>query len=81
MRVVACTVILEGWGRLIQECDQMSMMDKLKNLLKGHEEQGDKAVDKAGDTVDQRTEGKYSGQVDAAQEQLKNQFRDQPPQQ
>ncbi|MFD5432264.1 antitoxin [Kitasatospora sp. NPDC127067] len=59
----------------------MSMMDKLKNLLKGHEEQADKAVDKAGDTVDQRTEGKYSGQVDAGQEQLKNQFRDQPPQQ
>lgn len=81
MRVVARAVILEGWGRLIQECDQMSMMDKLKNLLKGHEEQTDKAVDKAGDTVDQRTEGKYSGQVDAAQEQLKNQFRDQPPQQ
>ncbi|MFF4381405.1 antitoxin [Kitasatospora sp. NPDC092039] len=59
----------------------MSMMDKLKNLLKGHEEQADKAVDRAGDTVDQRTQGKYSGQVDAAQEQLKNQFRDQPPSQ
>ncbi|GAB7184812.1 antitoxin [Kitasatospora sp. Ki12] len=58
----------------------MSMMDKLKSLLKGHEEQADKAVDKAGDTVDERTQGKYSGQVDAAQEQLKNQFRDEPPQ-
>ncbi|MEU3568358.1 antitoxin [Kitasatospora sp. NPDC036755] len=58
----------------------MSMMDKLKNLLKGHEDQADKAVDKAGDAVDQRTQGKYSGQVDAAQEQLKNRFRDQPPQ-
>ncbi|WP_030230966.1 antitoxin [Streptomyces sp. NRRL S-350] len=57
----------------------MSMMDKLKNLLKGHEEQADKAVDKAGDTVDERTQSKYSGQVDTAQEQLKNQFRDQQP--
>ncbi|MEU9040681.1 MULTISPECIES: antitoxin [unclassified Kitasatospora] len=57
----------------------MSMMDKLKSLLKGHEEQADKAVDHAGDTVDERTQGKYSGQVDAAQEQAKNQFRDQPP--
>ncbi|MER7771170.1 antitoxin [Kitasatospora sp. NPDC096140] len=58
----------------------MSMMDKLKNLLKGHEEQADKAVDKAGDAVDERTQGKYSGQVDAGQEQMKNQFRDEPPQ-
>lgn len=58
----------------------MSMMDKLKNLLKGHEEQADKAVDKAGDAVDEHTQGKYSGQVDTAQEQAKNQFRDQPPQ-
>ncbi|WP_030060645.1 antitoxin [Streptomyces novaecaesareae] len=58
----------------------MSMMDKLKSLLKGHEEQADKAVDKAGDAVDERTQGKYSGQVDTSQEQLKNQFRDEPPQ-
>ncbi|WP_280683665.1 antitoxin [Kitasatospora sp. MAA19] len=58
----------------------MSMLDKLKGLLKGHEDQAEKAVDKTGDAVDERTQGTYSGQVDAAQEQLKNQFRDQPPQ-
>ncbi|MBO1418633.1 antitoxin [Streptomyces sp. FH025] len=58
----------------------MSMLDKLKSLLKGHEEQADKAVDKAGQTVDERTQGKYTGQIDAAEEQAKNQFRDQPPQ-
>ncbi len=80
MRVGGCAVILEEWGRLIRECDHMSMMDKLKSLLKGHEEQADKAVDKAGDAVDERTQGKYSGQVDTSQEQLKNQFRDEPPQ-
>ncbi|MFJ8623838.1 antitoxin [Kitasatospora sp. NPDC093550] len=57
----------------------MSMMDKLKSLLKGHEEQAEKAVDKAGDTVDDRTQGKYSGQVDAAQEHMKDQFRNEPP--
>ncbi|MEV7184446.1 antitoxin [Kitasatospora sp. NPDC093102] len=57
----------------------MSMMDKLKSLLKGHEEHAEKAVDKTGDAVDERTQGKYSGQVDTAEEQLKNQFRDQPP--
>ncbi len=81
MRTAAGAVILEGWGRLFQERDQMSMLDKLKGLLKGHEDQADRAVDKAGDAVDERTQGKYSSQVDAAQEQAKNQFRDQPPQQ
>ncbi|MET8546988.1 antitoxin [Kitasatospora sp. NPDC004799] len=59
----------------------MSMLDKLKSLLKGHEEQADKAVDKAGDAFDERTQGKYSSQVDTAQEKLKDQFRDQPPSQ
>ncbi|MFF2073688.1 antitoxin [Kitasatospora sp. NPDC058162] len=58
----------------------MSMLDKLKGLLKGHEDQATKGVDKAGDAFDERTEGKYSSQVDTAQDKLKDQFRDQPPQ-
>ncbi|MCH0564608.1 MULTISPECIES: antitoxin [unclassified Streptomyces] len=52
----------------------MGVMDKLKQLLKGHEEQADRAVDKAGDAVDDRTGGTYAGQVDTAQEKLKDQF-------
>ncbi|MFE3329102.1 antitoxin [Streptomyces sp. NPDC059176] len=52
----------------------MSMMDKLKNMLKGHEDQASKGVDKGGDMVDERTQGKYSGQVDTAQDRLKEQF-------
>ncbi|MFJ8672224.1 MULTISPECIES: antitoxin [unclassified Streptomyces] len=52
----------------------MSMMDKLKSMLKGHEAQTEKGVDKAGDFVDGRTQGKYSGQVDQAQDKLKDQF-------
>ncbi|MFD7450144.1 antitoxin [Kitasatospora sp. NPDC059827] len=58
----------------------MSMLDKLKGLLKGHEDQAEKGVDKAGDYVDERTQGKYQSQVDTAQDKLKEQFRDQPPQ-
>ncbi|WP_327673199.1 antitoxin [Kitasatospora sp. NBC_00458] len=58
----------------------MSMMDKLKQMLKGHESQAEKAVDKGGDMVDDRTQGKYSNHVDTAQEKLKDQLRDQPPQ-
>jgi hypothetical protein len=80
VRRTVCAVILEGWGRLIQEGDHMSMLDKLKSLLKGHEDQAEKGIDKAGDAFDERTEGKYSSQTDAAQDKLKQQFRDEPPQ-
>ncbi|MFD8704031.1 antitoxin [Kitasatospora sp. NPDC059648] len=58
----------------------MSMLDKLKNLLKGHEDQTEKGVDKAGDAFDERTEGKYGSQTDMAQDKLKDQFREPPPQ-
>lgn len=63
----------------------MSMMDKIKSMLKGHPEQTSKGVDKGGDVVDERTQGKHSGQVDTAQDKLKDQFggerQDRPPQQ
>ncbi|MFF0793546.1 antitoxin [Streptomyces spiralis] len=55
----------------------MSMMDKLKGLLKGHEEQAGKGIDKGGDYIDERTQDKYRGQVDTAQDRLKEQMRDQ----
>ncbi|EYT82374.1 MULTISPECIES: antitoxin [unclassified Streptomyces] len=55
----------------------MGMMDKLKGLLKGHEEQAGKGIDKGGDYIDQRTQGKYSGQVDSAQDKLRGQLGDQ----
>ncbi|AJC54122.1 MULTISPECIES: antitoxin [Streptomyces] len=64
----------------------MSVLDKLKELLKGHEEQAGKGIDKAGDYVDERTQGKYQSQVDTAQDKLKEQLggtdrdTDQPPQ-
>ncbi|GED89394.1 antitoxin [Streptomyces sp. NPDC091412] len=64
----------------------MSMLDKLKGLLKGHEEQAGKGIDKAGDYTDERTQGKYRSQVDTGQDKLKEQLgrpdpgQDQPPQ-
>ncbi|MFF1834347.1 antitoxin [Streptomyces sp. NPDC058231] len=60
----------------------MSMMDKIKQMMKGHESQAGKGIDKAGDTIDSRTQGKYRGQVDSGQDKLKDQFgtdRDQTP--
>ncbi|AJT62332.3 hypothetical protein T261_0643 [Streptomyces lydicus] len=49
-------------------------MDKLKQMLKGHEQQAEKGIGQAGDLLDENTQGKYSGQVDTAQEKLKDQL-------
>ncbi|MGW6913340.1 antitoxin [Kitasatospora sp. NPDC054939] len=58
----------------------MGMMDRLKHMLKGHEDEASKGVDRAGDTVDERTQGKYSSHVDTAQDKLKDQLgHDQGP--
>ncbi|MFF0221328.1 antitoxin [Streptomyces sp. NPDC004629] len=62
----------------------MSLMDKLKGMLKGHEDQASKGIDKAGDYADERTGNKYQSQVDTAQQKMKDELggqdRDAPPQ-
>ncbi|MFH8607054.1 antitoxin [Streptomyces sp. NPDC018029] len=61
----------------------MTVMDKLKQMLKGHEDKAGQGIDKAGDFVDGKTQGKYSGQVDTAQDKLRDQFgsdQQEPPQ-
>ncbi|MBZ4322700.1 antitoxin [Streptomyces huiliensis] len=57
----------------------MSMLDKLKGLLKGHEDTARKGVDKAGDAFDARTGNKYQSQVDAAQRKIDEQLGNRPP--
>lgn len=57
----------------------MSMLDKIKGMLKGHEDQARKGVDKAGDMVDKKTNGKYGDQVDKVQEKLNDQLGSRPP--
>ncbi|ANW20475.1 antitoxin [Streptomyces clavuligerus] len=52
----------------------MSVLDKLKQMLKGHESKVDQGVEKAGDAFDAKTKGKYAGHVDTAQQKLKDQF-------
>ncbi|RPE45957.1 antitoxin protein of toxin-antitoxin system [Streptomyces sp. Ag109_O5-1] len=47
----------------------MSMLDKLKGMLKGHEDQARQGVEKGGDMIDERTGDKYRSQVDMAQKQ------------
>lgn len=54
----------------------MSMLDKLKGLVKGHEDTARKGVDKTGDMVDKKTGGKHESQVDSAQQKMNDQLGD-----
>lgn len=55
----------------------MGIFDKAKDLAGQHADQVDGAVDKAGDMLDEKTGGKFAGQVDQGQEALKGQYGDQ----
>ncbi|WP_405979879.1 antitoxin [Streptomyces sp. NBC_00158] len=58
----------------------MSMLDKLKGMLKGHEDQVRQGVEKAGDAFDAKTGNKYQSQVDMAQQKINEQLgTDAPP--
>ncbi|MEU6619976.1 antitoxin [Streptomyces litmocidini] len=63
----------------------MSMLDKLKGMLKGHEDTARQGVEKGGDALDARTGNKYQSQVDMAQRKINEQLgsdkpQDEPPQ-
>ena len=49
----------------------MGFLDKIKGLASKNADKVEMAIDKAGDIVDQKTQGKYAGQVDKAQEAAK----------
>ncbi|PVE04828.1 kanamycin biosynthetic protein [Streptomyces scopuliridis RB72] len=61
------------------EEQNMSMLDKLKGLLKGHEDQARQGVEKAGDAFDRKTGDKYKDQVDMAQKKIEEQLGAEPP--
>ncbi len=46
----------------------MGIFDKAKDLLNEHGDKLAPGVDKAGDMLDEKTGGKYAGQVDKGQE-------------
>lgn len=52
----------------------MGIFDEIKKAADDHEEAIESAIDKAGDLVDEKTEGTYAAQVDQAQGFLKNQI-------
>jgi hypothetical protein len=45
----------------------MAFLDKLKNVLAKNADKVDTAIDKAGDLVDKKTQGKYAQHVDKVQ--------------
>ena len=58
----------------------MGFLDKLKDLATKNKGAVDSAIDKAGDIVDQKTQGKYSSTVDKVQDAAKNAVDKTPPQ-
>lgn len=62
----------------------MSFLDKVKNLVAKNADKVDTAIDKAGDLVDKKTQGKYAQHVDKVQQAAKDYVEKnnpQPPQQ
>ncbi|TCJ94239.1 antitoxin [Nocardia alba] len=56
--------------------DFKNLAGKAMDLAAQHADKVDSVIDKAGDVVDEKTGGKYSGQVDSAQAAAKNAIRD-----
>ncbi|MGO4446654.1 antitoxin [Mycobacterium sp. 2YAF39] len=54
----------------------MAFLDKLKNVLAKNADKVDTAIDKAGDLVDKKTQGKYAQHVDKAQGAAKKAVED-----
>jgi MT0933-like antitoxin protein len=49
----------------------MGFLDKVKDLVSKNTDKVDAAIEKVGDVVDQKTQGKYAQQIDKAQEAAK----------
>ncbi|KKW66742.1 kanamycin biosynthetic protein [Mycolicibacterium elephantis] len=49
----------------------MAFLDKVKNLVARNADKVDTAIDKAGDVVDQKTQGKYAQHIEKAQDAAK----------
>ena len=48
------------------------LADKAKDMAGGHEDKVNQGIDKAGDTVDEKTGGKFEGQVDQGQDAVRD---------
>ncbi|WP_040794437.1 antitoxin [Nocardia higoensis] len=57
--------------------DFKNLAGKAMDLAAQNADKVDAVIDKAGDVVDEKTGGKFAGQVDAAQDAAKNAIRQQ----
>lgn len=55
--------------------DFKNLANKAKDLAQQNADKVDTVIDKAGDLVDQKTDGKYSDKVDSAQDAAKKAIR------
>jgi hypothetical protein len=58
----------------------MGFLDKVKDLVSKNKATVDSAIDKAGDVIDQKTQGKYAQHVDKVQDAAKKAVDKTPPQ-
>ena len=54
----------------------MGIFDRAKDALSGQREHLDTAVEKVGDFVDEKTEGRYAEQVDKGQDMTRDKLAD-----
>lgn len=52
----------------------MSMVNRIRSMLRGHEDKAAKGIDRAGAMFDRRTRGKYRRHVDKVQRKLKDEL-------
>ncbi|MGE0215292.1 antitoxin [Mycolicibacterium sp.] len=57
----------------------MGFLDKAKDLLSKNADKVDTVIDKAGDLVDKKTQGKYASTVDKVQDAAKKAVQDTNP--
>lgn len=57
----------------------MGLLDDIKAVAESHEDQVEQVIDKAGDVIDEKTDGKYASQVDQAQDFLKSKIGNAEP--
>ncbi|MFD3507443.1 antitoxin [Nocardia sp. NPDC058666] len=57
--------------------DFKNLAGKAMDLASQHADKVDGVIEKAGDVVDDKTGGKFAGQVDSAQDAAKNALREQ----
>lgn len=55
----------------------MDILNKAKDLINNNSDKVKEAVDKAGDFIDSKTEGKYADKVDQVQEAVKKKIVEQ----